>query len=118
MGIIHLKNIRVYAHHGCLSQETIIGSDYIVNLKVKANLSTSCQTDELTDTVDYVSLNTIVVKEMAVASKLLENVAMRIINSILDELKNVTWVRVEVEKVNPPIGGDVLGVSVVLEKSR
>ena len=39
--IITLDTIRVYAYHGCLEEETIIGSDYLVNLSVHANLNKS-----------------------------------------------------------------------------
>ena len=51
---IILKNIRVYACHGCLAEEGIIGSDYRVDLKIYADLKKAIQTDELIDTVDYV----------------------------------------------------------------
>ena len=63
MGFIKVENIRVYAHHGCLPEETIIGSEYRVDLKVEADLSTSSMSDALEDTVDYVTLNAIVIKE-------------------------------------------------------
>ena len=32
MGKIYLKNIRLYAFHGCMDEEEKIGSDYVVNL--------------------------------------------------------------------------------------
>lgn len=118
MGYIHLKDIRVYAHHGCLKEETAIGSDYIVNLSVHSDLSTSAQTDELVDTVDYVDLNRIVKEEMSMPSKLLEHIAERIINRVFKEHLSIDKASIEVEKVNPPIGGDVKGVSVELFKSR
>ena len=38
MGFVKVENIRVFAHHGCLPEETIIGSNYRVDLTVKANL--------------------------------------------------------------------------------
>ena len=38
MGVIKLKNIRTFSYHGCLIEEGKIGSDYIVDLKIKANL--------------------------------------------------------------------------------
>ena len=66
-----------------------IGSDYRVDLSVKANLSKSAITDNLSDTVDYVHLNKIVKEEMAVRSHLLEEVAKRIIDRILDEISLV-----------------------------
>ena len=74
MGVIKVENIRVFAHHGCLKEETIIGSNYRVDVEVKANLKISAKTDELHDTVDYVLINQIVKEEMATPSKLLETV--------------------------------------------
>ena len=38
MSTIRLKNIKIYAFHGCLLEEGQIGSDYLVNLSVRANL--------------------------------------------------------------------------------
>ena len=68
---IILKNIRVRSNHGCLVEEEQIGSDYRVDLKVTADLGKARSTDALEDTVDYVSLNRIVVEEMAVRAQLL-----------------------------------------------
>ena len=118
MGYIHLKTVKVYAYHGCLNEETTIGSDYIVNLSVHSDLSTSALSDQLEDTVDYVALNAIIKEEMAIPSKLLEHVAQRIIDRVFDKHASVDKVLIEVEKVNPPIGGDVMGVSVEMLKSR
>ena len=118
MGLIQLENIRVYAYHGCLPEETKIGSDYRVDLEVKANLKPSAKTDELSDTLDYVFLNKVVVEEMKTASKLLETVAERILNRIINEDKMVSKATVSVSKINPPIGGDVAMVRVKMTKKR
>ena len=118
MGIIKVENIRVYAHHGCLKEETAIGSDYRVDLVVKADLKTSSQSDDLRDTVDYVLLNKIVVEEMDIRSHLLEHVAQRIITRIFGEIPEVSRILLGVSKLNPPIGGDVEAVTVELEEYR
>lgn len=118
MHTIKLENIRVYAHHGCLNEEAIIGSDYRVDLEIQANLTKSAQTDDLNDTVDYVSLNRIVVEEMAKRSKLLEQVAQRILNRILKEEILVQNATVAVAKINPPIGGDVQLVTITMTQMR
>lgn len=118
MGIIRLHNVRVYASHGCLKEETIIGSDYLVQLEVKADLQKAAATDDLNDTVDYVHLNRIIKEEMAVPSKLLEVVAKKINTRILEELPMVSYTKVCVAKINPPIGGDVASVEVCLEDQR
>jgi len=118
LGSIKLKNIRVFAYHGCLDEEGKIGSDYRVDLRVKGDLSHSAKTDALADTIDYVHLNKIVKEEMAIRSKLLENVAERILKRIMDEILLVQKAKVEVSKINPPIGGNVAMVSVIRSKSR
>ena len=118
MGIIRLKNIRTYSFHGCLIEESKIGSDYSVDLEVKTDLRKSSLTDDLKDTVDYVHLNEIVVEEMAIRSKLLEHVAHRIIKRIFDEIPSISTISIAVSKLNPPIGGDVEAVTIQMEEFR
>ncbi len=118
MGIIKLKNIRTFSYHGCLVEESRIGSDYIVNLEVKTDLRLSSVSDDLKDTVDYVLLNQIVVEEMAIRSNLLEHVAHRINLRIFKEIPEVSRIILAVSKVNPPIGGDVEQVTIEMEEYR
>ncbi|WP_300564632.1 dihydroneopterin aldolase [Flavobacterium sp.] len=118
MGIIKLKNIRTFSYHGCLIEEGKIGSDYSVNLEIKTDLRKSSQSDKLSDTVDYVLLNRIVVEEMAIRSELLERVAQRIMERIFSEIPSVSRIIVSVSKLNPPIGGDVEAVTIEMEEYR
>jgi dihydroneopterin aldolase len=115
---IILENIRVYAYHGCLEEETKIGSDYRVDMEVEADLEKSSKTDNLKDTVDYVMLNRIVKEEMATPSKLLEEVVRRINERVIREQTLVDKVVTKVSKLNPPIIGDVQAVCVKMTKQR
>ena len=118
MGIIKVNNIKLYAYHGCLDEEAKIGSEYRVDIAIKANLKKSAKPDDLIDTVDYVYLNHIVKEEMAIRAKLLEEVAQRILNRIFKELRKVKKAKVSVSKINPPIGGNVEEVVIILTKKR
>lgn len=118
MGIIKIEDIRVFAFHGCLKEETKIGSDYRVGLEVKANLEKSSISDKLIDTVDYVLLNKIVKEEMSIPSKLLETVGKRILNRVFSESNIVTKVMISISKINPPIDGDVEMVTIKLTDKR
>lgn len=118
MGIIKVENVRVFAYHGCLKEEAKIGSDYRVDLKVKADLQNSAKTDQLNDTVDYVFLNRILKEEMSIPSHLLETVARRILNRIFKEDKLVKKASVKISKLNPPIGGDVEKVTIKMVDER
>ena len=118
MGTIQVNNIKLYAFHGCLDEEAKIGSEYKVDVAVKADLKKSSKSDNLKDTVDYVLLNQIVKEEMAIPSKLLETVAKRIIQRVFKESKMVSKACVSVSKINPPIGGDVEMVTIKMESTR
>ena len=68
---IYLKNVRCYSFHGCLKEESIIGSEYLVNLWVSGLLENSPVSDKIEDAIDYVFLNKIIKEEMSIPSKLL-----------------------------------------------
>ena len=118
MGKIEVNNIRIFASHGCLREESIIGSDYRVDLSISANLQIAAASDKLQDTVDYVHLHRIIKEEMQIPSKLLEHVSKRIVDRIFRELPAVNEARLSIAKINPPIGGDVEEVKVILEEKR
>ena len=101
-----------------MDEEEKIGSDYVVNLEINTDLNLSSKSDNLKDTVDYVSLHAIVKEEMSIRSKLLEKVADRILKRILKDHRQVTLVKVKVAKINPPIGGNVDEVAIEKELDR
>ncbi|WP_369047958.1 dihydroneopterin aldolase [Tenacibaculum sp. UWU-22] len=118
MGIIQINNIRLNAFHGCLDEEGKIGSEYRVDVEIKTDLKKASETDNLIDTVDYVHLNYIVKQEMAIRAKLLEHVAKRILDRIFEEISMVKKATIKVAKINPPIGGNVEDVTIVISKKR
>ena len=118
MGKIRLKNVRIFTNHGCLDEEMLIGSNYLVQLEVKTDLNKSSLSDCLEDTVDYVSLNLIIKEEMLKRSKLIESVAKRIIDRVFDDNKSIKKAKIEISKINPPIEGDVESVSIILKRKE
>ncbi len=112
---IEVTGIKVYAYHGCLAEEERIGGNYIIDLWVQADLTDSFTSDKLTDTIDYVLLNKIVEEEMAIRSKLIEQVGDRILKRILKSDRRIEKAGVKVRKLTPPINGDVEEVAVLIE---
>lgn len=115
---IDLVNQREYAFHGCLPEEAVIGSDYLINVRAWADVTHSASTDDLGDTVDYVALRRIVSQEMAVRAKLLETVLERMARRVLSEHPRVERVKISLAKLNPPLDGDVEAVRVVWDARR
>ena len=114
MSIIHVKGIKLYAYHGCLEEEAIIGSNYVVDVKIETDFSKAMKTDDLSKTVDYVSVFNIVKSQMAIRSKLIEHVASRIADELHSVFPAIQKADVTVCKLNPPMNGDVSKVCVMV----
>ena len=117
-GTVKVENLKIFAYHGCMEEEEIIGSDYIVNIKAYCMLSKKAFADDITETVNYVDLARIAEREMAVRSKLLESVAKRITSSCMKEIALIEEIFVSISKVCPPINADVETVTVEVRETR
>lgn len=117
IGRIVLRDIRLYAYHGCLAEEAEIGSAYRVEVSVEGDLGKAARSDDLGDTLDYSRLNEIVRAEMAIRSRLLEHVAKRILDRIGRELQGVQRADLQIAKLNPTLSGAVGSAAVILHQS-
>ena len=115
---VKVENLKIYAFHGCMEEEKVIGSDYIVNICAICSVGEKAFEDEISGTVDYVDLARIAKREMSVRSKLLEAVVNRIITCCFNEISVLDQISVCVSKLNPPINADVDSVSVTIDKKR
>jgi len=115
---VKVENLKIYAFHGCMEEEKVIGSDYIVNICAICSVGKKAFEDEIGGTVDYVDLARIAKREMSVRSKLLEAVVNRIITYCFDEISVLDQISVTVSKLSPPINADVDSVSVSIDKKR
>ena len=116
MGIVKVTDLLVYGYHGCLKEESIIGSEYLINIKAWTNIQKAAKSDSLVDAVDYVLLSNIAKDEMKKRANLLENVVERIVDKSLRASSNIKKIRVCVAKLNPPADSDVKSVSVSLTR--
>lgn len=114
MSKILVQGIKLYAYHGCLQEEALIGGNYVVDVSIEADLRKASRSDKLSETVDYVEVHEIVKKEMAIRSKLIEHVAKRILNKLKKRFPSTGIIEVKVTKLSPPIPGEVEKVCVVL----
>jgi len=114
MGLITVEGIRVFAYHGHVPEEAVLGGHFIVNVWVEADTVEVEKTDDLNHTVDYVKIIAIVKEKMAIRSNMIEHSARRIVDAILP-LNKVKKVTVEVEKVLPPIDATFDKISVTSE---
>ena len=115
---VKVENLKIYAFHGCMEEEKIIGGDYVVNICAVCSVGKKAFDDEIGGTVDYVDLARIAKREMSVRSRLLEAVVKRIIDCCFNEICVLDEISVTVSKLSPPIDADVGSVSVSMDKKR
>jgi dihydroneopterin aldolase len=115
MNLIAVEGINIYAYHGCLAEEGLIGGNYIVDVYMQTDFTEAAKTDDLNKTIDYCAVYEIAEKEMAIRAKLIEEVAMRIHKAILKDFTAVQKARVRVTKLKPPMNGNVDKVYVEIE---
>ena len=114
MGLITVEGMRVFGYHGHLPEEAVLGGHFIVSVWVTTDTSEVEKTDDLNDTLDYVKIIEIVKEQMAIRSNMIEHPAKRIVDAILP-LDKVQKVKVEVEKIQPPIDAAFDKISVTTE---
>ena len=107
-----------YAFHGCFAEERKIGTHFKVDIALTVDTAKAQRTDDINDTVNYLSVYQVIKAQMKESSNLLEHVADRIAEAVLLEFAGVKVVDLKVSKLNPPLGGKIGAVSVELIKVR
>ena len=115
---IFLDQLKFYAFHGVGPQETLVGNEFTVDLRLKVDISRAAQTDEVNDTVSYADVFEAVKAEMNIPSKLLEHVAGRIVKRLFQDFKTIESIELKLAKRNPPMGADLLSAGVELQYER
>jgi dihydroneopterin aldolase len=116
MGQIKIENMEFYSFHGHFKEEQIVGNKFILDLTIETDMKIPSESDNLKDAVDYQRVYQIIKIQMEKKSHLLENIAGRIIDAIYAEMKGIQKVTVKVSKMNPPMGGKIGSVSIVLSR--
>jgi 7,8-dihydroneopterin aldolase/epimerase/oxygenase len=114
--MVELLNMEFYSYHGCFSEEKIIGNRFIVNFSAKTDISKESDSDNIHDALNYQEVYNVIGEEMKKGSNLLENVAKRIVDACKMTFPRMLYIKVQVSKLNPPVGGKVGESRVTLER--
>lgn len=102
---VALKDVKCFALHGYYPEEQLIGNHFIVDLETE--FQPRGFDDELAQTINYESLNLIILNEMKNTQKLLETVLNNIISKVIKLYPFVETVNVSIKKLNPPMPGQI-----------
>ena len=105
-GTVRLVNAVFYGHHGVMQEEHRVGGRYEVDVSVGIDFEAAALHDDLTRTVNYEQVYYFVRKLVTENNfYLIEKLAYRIAQTVLDTYPDVEGVEVTVRKPNPPVGG-------------
>jgi dihydroneopterin aldolase len=116
MGLIQIEGMEFYSFHGHYKEEQIVGNRFLVDLTIETDMSMPMESDNLRDATNYQRAYEIVKLQMEVKSHLLEHIAGRILDAIFAEMEGIKKATVKVSKMNPPMGGKINSVSVVISR--
>ncbi len=105
-GTVRLVNAVFYGHHGVMQEEHRVGGRYEVDVSVGLDFEEAALHDDLTRTVNYEKVYDFV-RRLVTENNfyLIEKLAYRIAQKVLDTYPDVEGVEVTVRKPNPPVGG-------------
>lgn len=118
MAYIQLHDMEFYAYHGHFKEEQEVGNYFLVNVKLKTDITKAAQTDNLDDALDYQKVYRLIEQEMKQKSFLIEPLLMRIVRKLFDEFSQLEYLELEISKINPPLGGKVNRISLSWEGIR
>lgn len=111
---IELRNVEIYARHGCYAEEQKVGGRFIVDADLVVDASRPAESDNVADALNYVEVCHLIADVMSRPHHLLESLVAEMV-SCLEERYAARglvggWVRIR--KVAPPIGLQIESVGV------
>jgi dihydroneopterin aldolase len=116
---IVLTGIHGFGYHGLFEQERKEGQDFFVDLTLSVDLLAASQSDDIEDTVNYAEITNLVVEEITTNPvNLIEKLAARIAERVLNQHQKVTEVAVTVHKPQAPVAAQLKDIAVIVTKVR
>lgn len=113
MGQLSLVGMAFYAHHGYYTEERKRGNNYLVDVQISYSMDKAGGSDDLNDALNYETVYQICQRQMDNPRHLIEAVAKSIAEEIKDAFPEAEYVRVDLKKLKPELGGPVHHASVV-----
>jgi dihydroneopterin aldolase len=114
---IHLVDVLLHGYHGLFEEEKLVGNTFKINVTVVYTPS-SFPITNLSDTIDYGAVFSILKNQMRETTPLLETVAANFILAVFKQFSSAQEISIHIQKMVPPIAGMVGSVAVGLTLNR
>jgi dihydroneopterin aldolase/2-amino-4-hydroxy-6-hydroxymethyldihydropteridine diphosphokinase len=117
MDSIKIKRLEVFANHGAMPEENVLGQKFLISVEMFCNVRKAGQTDNLEQTINYAQVASFLKQETENHMfHLIETLAEYLAREILLKFSMVEQVTIEVEKPWAPIMMPLETVSVVVAR--
>jgi 7,8-dihydroneopterin aldolase/epimerase/oxygenase len=119
MNIITIMGMEFFAFHGHYPEEKTAGNRFILNIKIWTDTESAGLSDNIQDALNYQTVYAIIKNKMDNSnSNLLENLGHNILKSLFEKFPLLYKAELEINKMHPPMGGQITSVGVVLTQER
>ena len=117
--LIRVSRIAVFARHGLLPEEAVLGQRFYISLEAQLDLAAAGRSDTVDETVSYADLTHVAV-QIATERRfnLIEALAESIATAILTGFALIDAITVQVDKPSAPVPAILDGVSVAITRRR
>lgn len=119
MDKITIKNLEVFAHHGVLKEENVLGQKFLITVMIGTDIRNAGLHDAIDQTINYAEVCHRITECVTTNThKLIETVAEQVAQMILAAYESAGTVTVEIAKPWAPIMLPLESVSVTVQRSR
>jgi dihydroneopterin aldolase len=116
---IVIQGLEFYAYHGASDQEQAVGHRYEIDVELSVDTRAAAESDRLHDTVSYSRVARRLVQIGTQQQyRLLEALAGRMAQTVLEDFPTVQTVKLRVNKLCPPMNAIVAAVGVEITRDR
>lgn len=116
---ILLTGVHGFGYHGLLDHERKNGQDFYVDVVLNLDLQVASQSDSIDETVNYAEITDLIVIEITTDPvSLIEKLAGRIADRILNSYSRVNSVSVTVHKPQAPVSASLKDIAVQIIRTR
>ena len=116
---ILLTGVHGFGYHGLLDHERKNGQDFYVDVVLILDLQVASQSDSIDETVNYAEITDLIVIEITTDPvSLIEKLAGRIADRILNSYSRVNSVSVTVHKPQAPVSASLKDIAVQIIRTR
>ncbi len=105
MDIIKIKDLEIYANHGVLPEENVLGQKFLVSCSMMTDTRKAGKTDDLNHSVNYASVSQLIYEHMRTHTyQLIETCCEKLAEEVLFFSPLIREVTIEIKKPWAPVG--------------